>query len=140
MANALYDNMKNLMLGGGTHTFVDLNADTIKVFLHDNADDTIVLATDQDLADVVAGAIVATATLGSLTVGTVAAGVFDAADTTFTAVTGDQAEQLVLYKDSGVGSTSPLIGRFDTFGAGMPVTPNGGDIVVAWNASGIITL
>jgi hypothetical protein len=39
-----------------------------------------------------------------------------------------------------VESTSPLALLFDTFGSGMPVTPNGGDIVVQWNVSGIFTI
>lgn len=140
MANSLYANMKNLMLGGGTHTFVDLNSDTIKAILHDDADDTVNLATDQDLDDVASAARVATATLTGLTVGTVAAGTFDADDAVFTSVTGDQAERVILYKDSGVTSTSPLIVSFDTFTSGMPVTPNGGNITIQWNASGVIAL
>jgi hypothetical protein len=46
---------------------------------------------------------------------------------------------IVIYKDTGVASTSPLVAFIDT-GTGIPVTPNGGDISVAWNASGIFSL
>lgn len=139
MANALFANYKNLLGGNGTHTLPDLDTDTIKVTLIDTADDDPAVATDQDYADIAAGAREEVATLGTKTVGTVAAGVFDAADTTFTAAAGDQCEELLIWKDTTVESTSVLIASFDTFTSGMPVTPNGGDITVVWNASGIFS-
>ena len=37
-------------------------------------------------------------------------------------------------------ATSPLVAYIDTGVTGLPVTPNGGDIAVAWNASGIFAL
>lgn len=139
MANALFANFKNLMLGGGTHTLPNLSSATIEVSLIDAADVTVNVATHQDEADITAG-IVANVALGSKTIGTVAAGVFDAADSTFTSVTGDQSENLVIHKGAGTASSDPLIAFFDTFTSGMPVTPNGGNITVTWNASGIIVL
>lgn len=64
---------------------------------------------------------------------TVTAGVADAADLTFTAVTaGAACQALVIFKDTGTDSTSKLIAYIDT-GAGLPVTPNGGDITVSWD-------
>lgn len=136
MANAQYDNYRNLKGGAGTHALPDLDADTIKVHLIDAADHTTDLAADVDEADIADAAIVATATLTTPTVGVVAAGTFDADDVTFPTVTGDECEELILWKDTGVDTTSPLICRFDT-ATGLPVTPSGGDIVVVWNASGI---
>jgi hypothetical protein len=107
----------------------------------DSADDTILPQADQDLADITGGAIVATSgNLASPTVVTATGTVtFDAADTTLSAVTGDQSETVVLYKHTGTAGTSQLIVYFDTFASGMPVTPNGGDIVLQWNASGIFS-
>lgn len=143
MANSLFAAYKQEQMGdaaGPGHGAVDWEADTLKAILIDAADDTINVNTDADLADILAAARVATATLASKTA--VLAGntmTMDAADTTFTAVTGDQAEQIVIYKDSGVEASSLLIVFFDTFSSGMPVTPNGGDIVCQWNASGIFT-
>ena len=64
---------------------------------------------------------------------------FDAADTVFTALTGDASESLILFKDTGVESTSDLIVRWDT-ATGLPLTPNGGDVTVAWAGGGIITI
>lgn len=63
---------------------------------------------------------------------TVTNGVADAADVTFSAVSGATVEAIILYKDTGTESTSRLIALIDT-ATGLPVTPNGGDIVVAWD-------
>lgn len=68
-------------------------------------------------------------------------GVFDGGDVTFTAVTGNTVEALVLYrKNAGASSTWRLIAYIDTGVTGLPVTPNGGNISVTWNASGIFAL
>ena len=140
MANGLFTAYRNTVLGNGTAT-ADLDTDTIKAMFVDHADDTPVLATDDFLDDILSAArvpaIASCPTLGSKTIGTVAAGVFDAADTTFTALTGDASESLVLVKDTGTASTSTLIAFWDT-ATGLPLTPNGGDVTVQWNASGII--
>lgn len=137
MANRLFGNYKDLLGGGGVHTLPVLDTDTIKAILIDIADDDPDTSSDQDLADIAAGARVATATLVTVTFGTVAAGRLDAADLTFPTVTGDQSEEILIYGHTGTESTSPLIVVLDTFSAGMPVTPNGANIVVVWHASGI---
>lgn len=62
------------------------------------------------------------------------AGVADAADITFTAVSGATVEALIIYKDTGVSSTSNLIAYIDS-ATGLPATPNGGDITVTWDNS-----
>lgn len=68
-------------------------------------------------------------------------GTFDGTDLTFTAVTGSSVEALVLYrKNAGANTTWPLIAYIDTGVTGLPVTPNGGNITITWNASGIFTL
>lgn len=68
-------------------------------------------------------------------------GLLDAADSTFTAVSGSTAEALVLFvKNAGANTTWRLFAYIDTGVTGLPVTPNGGDITVAWNASGIVQL
>jgi hypothetical protein len=125
MANALYAKGKQNILDGN----IDFSADSIKAVLLDGADYTPNLSTDDALDDVPGAAIVGTAV--ALASKTITDGVFDAADTTLTAVTGDQAEYVLLYKDSGVSSTSWLIALFDT-ATGLPVTPNGGDVQIQW--------
>ena len=82
------------------------------------------------MADVPAGARVATS--GAMTC-TSSAGVADASDVTLSSVSGDQSEALVIYKHTGVESTSTLIAYMDTVSAGLPVTPNGGDITIVWD-------
>lgn len=68
-------------------------------------------------------------------------GVFDGANVTYTAVTGNSVEALVLYrKNAGANTTWPLVAYIDTSVTGLPVTPNGGDITITWNASGIFAL
>jgi hypothetical protein len=126
MANVLYASFKQLLLGGD----IDLENHDIKVVLVDTADYTYSAAHDF-LDDVPAGARVATSSnLGSKTI---TSGVFDAADVTFSTVTGDQSEALIIYRDTGVASTSPLIAYIDT-ATGLPVTPNGGNITVSWDS------
>jgi hypothetical protein len=68
-------------------------------------------------------------------------GTFDGTDLTYTAVSGATVEALVLYrKNAGANTTWPLIAYIDTGVTGLPVTPNGGNITITWNASGIFTL
>lgn len=133
MANQLYPSFKKLLLDGD----IDLLTDDIRAILVDLADYTFSSAHD-NLDDVAAGARVdVTASLGSKTT---TGGVFDSADTVFAAATGDQSEAVVLYKHTGTESTSPLIAFYDTGVTGLPITPNGGDINVAVNASGWFAL
>lgn len=141
MANALYPKFKELLLNPGTlgstsGTAVDLNDDTIKVALVDTGTYTYNSAHDF-YDDVSAGVVGTPQTLASKTVTN---GTFDAGDTTFTSVSGSSVEALVIYKDTGTASTSPLIAYIDTVSSGLPVTPNGGNITVAWHASGIFAL
>lgn len=116
---------------------VALLTDTIKAVLVDSADYTYA-NTHDFLDDVPSGARVATGTLASKT-STFSSNVwtFDAADLTLSAVTGDQSEIVIVYKDTGVESTSRLLLKLDLASA---VTPNGGDIVLQWNASGLGTI
>lgn len=127
MANALFDKGREGFLAGD----IDWDGDNIKFVFVDHADDTPVPATDEDLADIAAAARVDTS--GNLSAKTVAAGVADAADETVSTVTGDQFESIVIYQDSGVEATSRLIAFIDT-ATGLPCTPNGGDITVAWDS------
>lgn len=141
MANFFFNSYRNNILGAATFAFIDLDTDTIKAMFVDHADDTPAV-TDEDIADIVSAgrvpAIASAPALGTKTIGSVAVGVFDAADTVFTALTGDQSESLILFKDTGVEGTSALVCRWDT-ATGLPLTPNGADVTVVWAAGGIIT-
>jgi hypothetical protein len=136
VANGLFASYRTLVLSAPPN----LSSATIKALFVDHADDTPVLATDNMLDDIASAARVpalgSAVTLASKTLGTVATGVFDAADLTFTALAGDASESLIIFEDSGTESTSDLLAYFDT-ATGLPLTPNGGDVLVAFNASGI---
>lgn len=138
MANQLYTAYKNRMLGSGSLSLVDWDANTVVAVLIDTADYTVVIGTHDAFDDVAGAAQVSSANLSGVTI---TAGVIDATDTTFTSVTGDQSEAVILYYNTaGAASTDPLLLYLDTFTSGMPVTPSGGNINLVWNASGIFTL
>lgn len=125
MTNALYAKYREKALKGEIAWLTD----NIKVVLVDAADYVVNLTTHEFLSDVATGGRVATS--ANLSGKDATAGVADANDVTFTAVTGDVSEALVIYKDTGTASTSPLICYIDT-ASGLAVTPNGGDITVIW--------
>ncbi len=127
MSNALYDKGREGFLDGS----IDWDTDNIKCVLVDSADYARDLAAHDFLDDVPAGARVATS--GNLASKTVAAGVADAADVTLSSVTGDPSEYIIIYKDTGDPATSRLIACIDT-ATGLPVTPNGGDIIIQWDS------
>jgi hypothetical protein len=127
MANSLYTKAKQALIAAD----IELDADTIKAVFVDGADYTPNLATHQYLSDIPSAARVATS--GALQNKTVTDGVFDADDITVAAVTGDQFEYIVLYKDTGVEVTSRLILLIDT-ATGLPCTPNGSDITIQWSS------
>jgi hypothetical protein len=127
MASALYDLARKAFLDGS----IAMLTDNIKAVLVDSADYTLDLANHDFLDDIPAGARVATS--GNLANKTTTAGVFDADDITITGVYGDQFEYIILYKDTGTASTSPLIACIDT-ATGLPCTPNSGDITIQWDS------
>lgn len=133
MANAIYPIYKQALLDGLTD--IDLNDGTVKVALIDTGTYTYSAAHDfyNDLSGVVG-------TPGAIGTTTVTNGLFDGDNVTFTAVSGATVEALVIYIDTGNVATSRLVAYIDTSVTGLPVTPNGGDITITWNASGIFQL
>jgi hypothetical protein len=134
MANALYPKWKEQLLQFTANN--NLSAGTVKVALVDTGVYTY-SSSDQFYSAVSAAAVGTPQTIGSKAFTN---GVFDGGDVTFTAVTGNSVEALVIYVDTGTASTSPLVAYIDTSVTGLPVTPNGGDITITWNASGIFAL
>lgn len=125
MSNALYAKGKEKILSAA----INFVSDTINVALVKNTYPQN-LATDEFYSDISAYVVGTPQTLGSKTT---AAGVFDAGDATYTAVTaGDTLEGVVIYKDTGVAGTSPLLLYIDTI-TGFPLATNGGDITIAWD-------
>lgn len=135
---AVYNNYKEQVF----NATIDLVNDTLKVALltstytpnidtHDNFDD---LTNEVVGTGYTAGG--ETVTNPSVTQdNTNDLGKFDADDVTWTSST-ITARYAVLYKDSGVASTSPLIAYID-FGADK--SSSAGDFKIQWNTSGILT-
>jgi len=135
MANAIYPKYKQALLTGDSN--IDIENGTVKVALIDTND--VAYNAAHDFYDDISAAVVGTPQ--TLSTNTVTDGVFDSAtNPTFTAVTGDPCEALIIYIDTGVAGTSRLVAYLDTGVTGLPVTPNGGDITITWNASGIFAL
>lgn len=127
MASALYGKGRDKFANGD----IDWVNDTIKGDLIDSADYSVSIDVDEfhETGTVPAAAIVSTATL---TGNSTALGVVDANDLVFSSVSGDTCEAILLWKDTGTPSTSPLIAYMDS-GTGFPITPNGGDITASWS-------
>lgn len=121
---------------------IDLVGDNLKLVLVDTASYTANLDTHEFLSDIpVAMRISTSPNLGtkSITIDTLVSPnqiMFDAADGTFTSVTGASTEAVVLYKDTGTDSTSPLIAFYD--GASVALTPNGNDVNFTISTSGLL--
>jgi hypothetical protein len=140
VADALYDEGRNGLLGGGVHAQINLATHDIRVGLRDEGTTALNLATQIDLGDI-ASALVGTHTaLASLTVGVVGVGVFDHADETYPSLSGATVESLDYFDyETGVDGTSPLIANLDSW-TGLPLTPNGGDVILAPAAGGVLVL
>jgi hypothetical protein len=133
MANAVYPLYKQALLDASANS--DLNDGTVKVALVDTG--TYTYSAAHDFYDDLAGVVGTDQTIANTTVTN---GLFDGDNVTFTAVSGATVEALVIYIDTGSAATSRLVAYIDTGVTGLPVTPNGGDITITWNASGIFQL
>ncbi len=126
MANTLYDYARQRFL----EAQINWMTDTIKVVLVDNGAYTPQTSVHQYLSDIPTSARIAGPV--TLTSKATTGGAADAGDITFTAVSGTSIEAIIIYVDSGAEATSPLIAFIDT-ATGLPITPNGGDIIVTWD-------
>ena len=126
MANALYDKARERFLTGQ----FNWSTDSIKSVLVDTGAYTVSLTSHEFLSDISSSARVSTS--GAFTGKTTTGGAADANDITFSSVSGSSIEAIVIYCDTGTEATSPLIAFIDT-ATGLPITPNGGDIIVTWD-------
>lgn len=138
MANAIYPKWKETIMQADANSELDSSEGATGVFvaLVDTGTYTYSAAHQfySDLSGIVG-------TDQEITTKTQTSGTFDGDDVTFTSVSGNTVEALVIYrKNGGANTTWPLVAYIDTGVTGLPVTPNGGNIDVTWNASGIFTL
>lgn len=142
MANSLYDKGRNRFARGELVWKASVGH-TFRCFLVRSSGYTPNLATDEFLSDVPGGSRLgnsggsARADAPQLTLLDPSAGICDANDITFTAVpAGAACQYIVIFRDDGsADSSSPLVAFIDT-ATGIPVTPNGADINVAWDNGG----
>jgi type VI protein secretion system component Hcp len=133
MANAIYPKYKEAAISGGANT--NLSTENIRVSLIDTG--TYTYSAAHDMINDVTGIVSNSAVLGTKTV---LNGTFDAANTTFTAVSGATAEAIIIWVQAQNDAASRLIAYLDTGVTGLPVTPNGGDINLNFDAAGIFTI
>lgn len=126
MANTLYDKARQRFL----EAQINWQTDTIKCLLVDTGAYTPQTSVHEYLSDVPTSARIAGPV--TLTSKSTTGGAADAADVTFTSVSGASIEAIIIYSDTGTESTSPVIAFIDT-ATGLPITPNGGDIIVTWD-------
>jgi len=129
MANAKYPKWKEAVIQASSNSSL---SGTVKAALVDTG--TYTYSASHEFLSSLSGVV---GTAVTLTSKTYTNGTFDAADVTFTAVSGNSAEAIVIYIDTGSSATSRLVAYLDTGYTNMPVTPNGGDILTTWAASGI---
>jgi len=133
MANAIYPLYKQALLDASAN--VDINDGTVKVALVDTG--TYTYSSAHEFLSSLSGVVGTAQTIANTTVTN---GTFDGDNVTFTAVSGNSVEALVFYIDTGVAGTSRLVAYIDTGQTGLPVTPNGGDITITFDAAGIFTI
>jgi hypothetical protein len=139
MATVVHTNWLQLMLGAaGTGAVPDFDADNIDASLLDETDSGSITAGTVDYDEVDTATVVATE---DVSVASISGGVVTLSGAvTFSAVTGDAADYLTVWKNSGTPGTSPLIITWDSASTGLPVTPNGGDITATWGSNILVTL
>lgn len=137
MANAIYDKYKQSLLNGDANTTITGSGSTgLFAALVDTG--TYTFSQTHQFYSSLSGVV---GTDQEITTPTLTGGVVDGGDVVFPAVTGASVEAIVLYrKNAGANTTWRLIAYIDTSVTGLPVTPNGGDIDITWNASGIFKL
>jgi hypothetical protein len=140
MANSLYPIWKKALLDNTSGSSLNAAEGTTGVYaVLIDTDGYIYSDAPQFYSEVLAlspSPVVGTAT--EITTKTTTGGIFDGDNVTFSSVTGPTVEALIIFRqNAGANTTWQLVAYIDTGVTGLPVTPNGGDITVTWNASGI---
>ena len=125
MSNALFDHGRQHFANGD----IDLINDDIRAVLIDTGVYTVDLANHEDYADL--SGVVGSESPAFASKSTTA-GVFDAADITFSSVSGNTAEALVIFQNTGVAGEDLLLAYIDEIG-NFPLTPDGTDVEIVWS-------
>ena len=132
MANAIYPKWKEAIMQASANSSL---GGTVKVAIVDTG--TYTYSSAHEFLSSLSGVV---GTAQTLSTKTFTNGTFDADNVTYTGVSGSSSEAIVIYIDTGVAGTSRLVCYLDSGYTNLPVTPNGGDITIAWAAGGIFTL
>ena len=129
MANTLYDIGRRVAASTG----LDWENTAYSCILVDTGQYTPNFSSHQYLDDISASAYAASGTQALSAKAIDTNGALDANDVTFPNVSGgDNLEAVIIYQNTGNAATSTLIAYLDT-ATGLPITPNGGDIIVTWD-------
>lgn len=135
MANKIYPKLYDYAFDPSAYG-IDWNTSTFRMmFVKSSASYS---SAHQFLSDIGAGDRVGFATTSAQALGgmTLASGALKSSTAlTFTGIVGgDTVGAIVVYKDTGVEATSPLVCWIDT-GTNLPFTVNGGNITVNWDGT-----
>jgi len=124
MANFLYPAAKEALLTGQIDWLTDdVRCSLIRSYTYDNTDATI--------ADVTGGGGEVVQSSASFTTKTADLGVADADDVTFDTVTaGADITSVIIFVEGATDADRKVIAYID---GGLPVTPDGTDIVIRWS-------
>jgi hypothetical protein len=106
----------------------------------DEADSGTITSSFVDYAEVNAAVVLATGTIPAVTSITGGVVTLTGAMTFSSVAAGDEIDYLVVWKNLTGPSTSPLIITWDDASTGIPVTPNGGNIISTWGSNILVTL
>lgn len=141
MANAVYPLYKNALLTGAANADLDNDTTDDGPYCALVDTDTYTYAASDEFYSDLSGIVGTPVRIETPTVGSVSAATFDGDDITFSSVSGATVEALVIYRhNAGANTTWRLVFYEDTGVTGLPLTPNGGDVTVTWNASGILMI
>jgi hypothetical protein len=135
MANAVYPKYKESLLNGDANTALTGSGTTgLYAALVDTG--TYTYSSAHQFYSSLSGVV---GTDQEVTSPTLTNGLIDGGDVTYSSVSGNSVEAIVLYrKNAGANTTWRLVTYIDTGVTGLPVTPNGGNVSITWNASGIV--
>lgn len=127
MASGLFDSGRNRFARGDTLWKASAGS-TIKAALIDTAVVAPNLATQTSMSDLRSAVV---GTDGAMTLIDPAAGVVDANDVVFSAVSGAHVEGVVIFHEVSGSDAQRFLIAWEEFTA---VTPNGGDITMQWDS------
>lgn len=129
MANFIYPKYKESLLSGNSD--ISLLTGTVKASIIDTGSYTY-----DNAHRFIANVAGITGNSAALATKNLTNGYFTSANASFSAISGNQSEALVIWIDTGDGTTSRLVTYMDSGITGLPVTPNGGDITLVPNTAG----